>query len=180
MKRRVTTSRSSRGNSSRRRNSTTINSCATEEKDTAAKKKGFKEYASGFIHIDIKYLPKMPDETSRRYLFVAIDRASRSVFQHIYEDQSEEISLDFHKRLQAACPIHIRTILTDNGAQFTDRFTSRRPSGTHAFDQTSARIDHLILPRHPQTNGMVERMNGRISELLPRHASGAQPNLSRP
>jgi transposase len=35
-----------------------------EEKDAAAKKKGFKEYAPGFIHIDIKYLPRMPDETS--------------------------------------------------------------------------------------------------------------------
>jgi hypothetical protein len=50
---------------------------AAEEKDATAKKKGFKEYAPGFIHIDIKYLPKMPDETSQRYLFVAIDRASR-------------------------------------------------------------------------------------------------------
>jgi hypothetical protein len=50
---------------------------AAEEKDAAAKKKGFKEYAPGFIHIDIKYLPRMPNETSRRYLFVAIDCASR-------------------------------------------------------------------------------------------------------
>jgi transposase InsO family protein len=72
--------------------------------------------------------------------------------------------LDFLKRLQVACPIRIRTLLTDNGAQFTDRFTSRQkqPSGNHLFDQAcaSARINHrLIPPRHPQTNGMVERMN---------------------
>jgi hypothetical protein len=70
----------------------------------------------------------------------------------------------------AACPIQIRTILTDNGTQFTDRFTARekQASGTHVFDQAcaSARIEHrLISPRHPQTNGMVERFNGRISEL---------------
>jgi hypothetical protein len=51
-----------------------------EEKDATAKKKGFKEYAPGFIHIDIKYLPRMPDETSRCYRFVAIDRASRPSF----------------------------------------------------------------------------------------------------
>jgi hypothetical protein len=57
-----------------------------EEKDATAKKKGFKEYAPGFIHIDIKYLPRMPDETSRRYLFVAIDRACHWVFLHIYDD----------------------------------------------------------------------------------------------
>jgi transposase InsO family protein len=126
----------------------------------------------------------MPDETSRRYLFVAIDRASRWVFLHIYDDQSEESSLDFLKRLQAACPIHIRTILTDNGAQFTDRFTSRQkqPSGNHAFDRAyaSAHIAHrLIPPRHPQTNGMVERFNDRISELLPRPALQAPPNSNK-
>src|SRR3982751_114716 len=36
--------------------------------------KTFKDYEPGFLHIDIKYLPQMPDETQRRYLFVAIDR----------------------------------------------------------------------------------------------------------
>jgi transposase InsO family protein len=92
--------------------------------------------------------------------------------------------LDFLKRLQAACPIRIHTILTDNGAQFTNRFTSRQkqPSGSHVFDQAcaSAHIDHrLIPPRHPQTNGMVEHMNGRISELLPRPALRAPPNSNK-
>jgi transposase InsO family protein len=107
-----------------------------------------------------------------------------AVVLHIYDDQSEESSLDFLKRLQAACPIRIRTILTDNGAQFTDRFTSRQkqPSGNHVFDRAcaSAQIDHrLIPPRHPQTNGMVERFNGGISELLPRPALGTPPNSNK-
>jgi hypothetical protein len=35
--------------------------------------KTFKDYEPGFIHIDIKYLPQMPDETKRRHLFMAID-----------------------------------------------------------------------------------------------------------
>jgi hypothetical protein len=30
--------------------------------------------------MDVKYLPQMQDESSRRYLFVAIDRATRWVF----------------------------------------------------------------------------------------------------
>ena len=37
----------------------------------------FKAYELGYIHIDVKYLPQMADESSRRYLFVAIDRATR-------------------------------------------------------------------------------------------------------
>ena len=40
-------------------------------------KKSFKDYEPGFLPMDIKYLPQMPDETERRYLFVAIDRATR-------------------------------------------------------------------------------------------------------
>jgi hypothetical protein len=54
----------------------------------------FKEYEPGFIHIDIKYLPQMPDETSRRYLFVAMDRATRWVFMRIYGDIPEASSVD--------------------------------------------------------------------------------------
>jgi hypothetical protein len=28
--------------------------------------KRFKSYEPGFVHVDIKYLPQMPDESSRR------------------------------------------------------------------------------------------------------------------
>ena len=39
--------------------------------------KTFKSYEPGYLHVDVKYLPQMADETTRRYLFVAIDRATR-------------------------------------------------------------------------------------------------------
>ena len=35
--------------------------------------KPFKAYAPGYLHVDVKYLPQMADESSRRSLFVAID-----------------------------------------------------------------------------------------------------------
>jgi transposase InsO family protein len=148
-----------------------LNRRPLEDKDAPVVHKTFKDYAPGFIHVDIKYLPQMADETSRRYLFVAIDRATRWVYVRIYADQSEKSSTDFLRRLHAAAPIKIEKLLTDNGTQFTDRFTAKgkEPSGKHAFDRTCATlgIEHrLIKPRHPQTNGMVERFNGRISEVL--------------
>ena len=77
------------------------------------------------------------------------------------------------KALHRACPINIEPILTDNGKEFTDRlFASRerQPSGNHEFDQlcTALGIEHRLTPvRHPQTNGMVERFNGRIAATHP-------------
>lgn len=152
-------------------------------KDESEKKpvKTFKDYEPGYLHIDIKYLPKMPDEASRSYLFVAIDRATRWVYLAIYPDQTEASSADFLRAVHRVCPVQIKTILTDNGTQFTDRFTSKEkvPTGKHVFDQQCAllKIEHrLIPPRHPQTNGMVERFNGRISEVVQqtRFASAAE------
>jgi len=146
-----------------------------------APKKTFKDYEPGFLHIDIKYLPQMPDESQRRYLFVAIDRATRWVYLHIYKDQSEVSSVDFLRRVRQASPMKIVKLLTDNGSQFTDRFTSKKkePSGKHVFDLecVALGIEHrLSPPRHPQTNGMVERFNGRISDLVKqtRFASAAE------
>jgi len=95
----------------------------------------------------------------------------------IYADQSDNSSADLLIRLNNACPVAIVKLLTDNGSQFTDRFTSKHkdletgdriPSGKHAFDVLCKRlaIEHRLIPlRHPQSNGMVERFNGRISEV---------------
>ena len=60
------------------------------------------------------------------------------------------------------------------GTQFTDRFRKkdRQPSGQHAFDRTCTELEitHCLNPpRTPQMNGMVERFNGRISEVLRTH-----------
>ena len=93
------------------------------------------------------------------------------VTPRIYAHQDEAAATDFLRRLNLAAPMKIQTVLTDNGSQFTDRFTSktRMPSGKHAFDQRCAElaIEHrLCPPRHPQTNGMVERFNGGISQLI--------------
>ncbi len=62
-----------------------------------------------------------------------------------------------------------------SGKEFTDRLfglRKRAATGKHAFDQLCAElgIDHrLAPPQHPQTNGMVERFNGRIEEVLQSH-----------
>jgi len=61
------------------------------------------------------------------------------------------------------------------GKEFTDRLfglRKRAATGEHEFDQlcTALDIEHrLTPPKSPQTNGMVERFNGRIEEVLQSH-----------
>jgi transposase InsO family protein len=145
---------------------------APEQEGVKKPHQAFKDYAPGFVHIDVKYLPKMPDEDSRRYLFVAIDRATRWVYLELLPNKTAALAAGFLERLLKAAPFKIEKLLTDNGKEFTDRFCTsgeRSPGGKHRFDQVCAKagIEHrLTKPRHPQTNGMVERFNGRISEVL--------------
>jgi transposase InsO family protein len=133
--------------------------------------KTFKDYVPGYVHIDIKYLPEMADEDGRSYLFVAIDRASRWVYLERHYTKSQDAAVRFLKNLRTKAPFIITTVLTDNDLAFTDRFSqpAHQPSGAHAFDQACAQgtIEHrLTPPRRPQTNGLVERFNGRIAEIL--------------
>jgi transposase InsO family protein len=134
--------------------------------------KRFKDYEPGYVHVDVKYLPQMPDEDRRRYLFAAIDRATRWVYIEILDDKSAASAQGFFQRLIDKTPFVIRTVLTDNGKEFTDRFCAtgeREPTGQHLFDQVchTHDIEHrLIKAKHPQTNGMIERFNGRIADVL--------------
>ncbi|HRN08157.1 MAG TPA: integrase core domain-containing protein, partial [Ottowia sp.] len=75
--------------------------------------------------------------------------------------------------------------LTDNGKEFTDRlFASRErePSGNHEFDQLCQElgIEHrLTKPRTPRTNGMVERFNGRIADVLKTHRFNSREDMEQ-
>ncbi len=145
------------------------------------KYKPFKAYEPGFLHVDVKYLPAIEGEP-RRYLFVAIDRATRWVYVALKPNRSALSAKAFLKEVIQAAPFRIQKCLTDNGSEFTDRFLTRtrQPSGTHEFDRLCAEqaIEHrLIPPGRPQTNGLVERFNGRIEEVLQTHRFDSTADL---
>ena len=66
-------------------------------------------------------------------------------------------------------------LLTDNKKAFTVRLfglRKRAATGQHEFNQLCADlgIEHrLTPPMRPQTNGMVERLNSRIEDVLQSH-----------
>ncbi|KAF0815179.1 hypothetical protein IGB42_00256 [Andreprevotia sp. IGB-42] len=98
--------------------------------------KPFKDYAPGFVHIDIKYLPQMADETRRRYLFVAIDRATRWVFVQGKPSKTAAAASAFLAALTKAAPFKVQKLLTDNGSEFTDRLFNKQSRPAASMNST--------------------------------------------
>jgi len=143
-----------------------INKVPEKEKEKLNK---FKEYEPGFLHIDVTYLPKI--KGIKYYLFVAIDRATRTLFYKIYKDKTAESSERFLQECIQFFPFEINHILTDNGLEFTYKLLkSKKGEACKRLSKFDIKcnensIEHrLTLPKHPQTNGMVERANGIIKQ----------------
>ena len=137
------------------------------EGDKPSRKK-FKAYAIGYFHID---LAEVQTVEGKLYLYVAIDRTSKFTFVQLVECATTRSASDFLEALVAAVPYETHTVLTDNGIQFADIPKNRKgPTARfrgHPFDRACWRhdIEHwLTKPKHPWTNGQVERMNRTIKE----------------
>jgi transposase InsO family protein len=145
------------------------------------KRSRFKAYPIGYFHIDIA---EVHTEEGRLYLFVAIDRTSKFAFVELHQRATRRITADFLRALVAAVPYKIHTVLTDNGTQFVESSPTNpqaeaeaaaywaardepRIWRVHAFEHACEQngIEHrLTKPRHPWTNGQVERMNRTIKD----------------
>lgn len=82
----------------------------------------FREYDLGYIHIDVKHLPKLrtaDGEIRKRYLHVAIDRCSRLVHLAVYDAESAANAVAFLAQTGQAFPFRITHVLTDGGSCFT-------------------------------------------------------------
>src|SRR5215217_728588 len=76
----------------------------------------FKAYPIGYFHIDIA---EVRTEEGRLYILVAIDRTSKFAFVQLHEKVTQRMAGDFLRRLIAAVPYKVHTVLTDNGTHFT-------------------------------------------------------------
>lgn len=130
--------------------------------------------AGELIEIDVKYTPGSV-ENKQYYQFTAIDCASRWRYLKIYDNFGNNDSINFLKELLQTAPFRIRAVKTDNGSNFTNRYTGYQKSmdplnpKLHAFDLFCMKnniIHYLIDPGKPSQNGKVERSHRTDQEMF--------------
>ncbi len=124
------------------------------------------------VEIDVKYVPDLVGN-KQYYQFTVIDCASRWRYLKIYDDYSNFHSIRFLWELIETAPFRIRAIKTDNGSNFTNRYTGYLKSSDpinprlHGFDIACQKyniIHYLIDPGKPSQNGKVERSHREDQE----------------
>ena len=122
-------------------------------------------YPGEHVQIDVKVVPAKcrVGDCPKLYQYTAIDEFSRFRYLGAYEEQSTDSSADFLKKVFAAFArrgISIQCVQTDNGFEFTSRFSPSKKNLETLFEKTARELDirhKLIRPYTPRHNGKVER-----------------------
>ena len=117
------------------------------------------------VHADVKVVPRSRTAVPalRLFQYTAIDEFTRLRFLAACPEQSACSSADFLRRLTAwyaHCGIQVECVQTDNGFEFTNRFSNSKRDLPALFEKTAAEpgVRHkLIRPYTPRHNGKVER-----------------------
>ncbi|KLT23444.1 transposase [Wolbachia endosymbiont of Armadillidium vulgare str. wVulC] len=73
-------------------------------------------------------------------MFVAIDRTSKFAYVELHESATKPIAAEFLRNLIRILPYKIRTVLTDNGIQFTNQ-KRHKYAFQHIFDRVCEEHD---------------------------------------
>lgn len=128
-------------------------------------------YPGQRIQVDVKFVPSSCLKNSRVigkhfFQYTAIDEFSRWRFVEAFEEHNTFSSTKFISDLIKAFPCHIECIQTDNGTEFTNRFTSNRNklSMFEEYLRYNGIRHKLIRPFTPRHNGKVERSHRKDNE----------------
>ena len=130
------------------------------------------QYPGQRIQIDVKFVPSVclvnQAKGQRFYQYTAIDEYSRWRFVEAFEEHSSYSSAVFVEHLIQAFPCPIECIQTDNGQEFTKRFSPYGGCDKPTLFQVRL-LEHgikhkLIRPFTPRHNGKVERSHRKDNE----------------
>lgn len=151
-------------------------SSAAVQKKSSYQPKPYEQmtYPGQRLQIDVKIVPRacITDPELRLFQYTAIDEFSRLRFLAAYEEQSTYSSADFfvqavhwYKRRGIA----VECVQTDNGFEFTNRFSNSKRDRPTLFEATAQRLGirhKLIRPYTPRHNGKVERSHREDQKRL--------------
>ena len=117
------------------------------------------------VQIDVKVVPRkcIADPELRLFQYTAIDEFTRLRFLAAYPEQSTYSSADFLQKVvkwYGRRGIKVECVQTDNGFEFTNRFSNTKRHLPTLFEATAANLGirhKLIRPYTPRHNGKVER-----------------------
>ena len=128
-------------------------------------------YPGERIQIDVKFVPTVclvnEAKGQKFYQYTAIDEFSRWRYVEAFDEHSTYSSAVFLEHLIKAFPMPIECVQTDNGAEFTKRFTSTKGENLTLFQKRLKEhgIHHKqIRPFTPRHNGKVERSHRKDNE----------------
>lgn len=129
-------------------------------------------YPGQRIQINVKFFPSvcLVNEAKGQHFFqyTAIDEYSRWRFVEAFEEHSSYSSMRFLEHLVRAFPFPIECVQTDNGQEFTKRFSSYGGSDKPTIFQVRLKelgIRHkLIRPYTPRHNSKIERSHRKDNE----------------
>ena len=117
------------------------------------------------VQIDVKVVPRscIANPELKLYQYTAIDEYSRYRILGAYPEQSTYSSAHFLRRVVKAFRnkgVTVESVQTDNGFEFTNRFSNSKRDIPTLFESTAAELGirhKLIRPYTPRHNGKVER-----------------------
>lgn len=124
------------------------------------------------VEIDVKWVPNR-EKGDRWFQFTAIDSASRWRYLNVYPFCSNYYAEKFLKELMSVASFKIKSVKTDNGSIFTNRYLgyamSKNPLNLrlHDFDIlcNNMGITHYLIDKgKPAQNGKVERSHREDQE----------------
>ena len=129
-------------------------------------------YPGERVQIDVKFVPSrcLVNEAKGKkfYQYTTIDEYSRWCYVEAFEEHSTYSSARFLEHLIKRFPMSIECIQTDNGNEFTKRFTTPGRKTLTAFQRILAehgiryKLIRLFTP--PRHNGKVERNHRKDNE----------------
>ena len=120
---------------------------------------------------DVEYQLYLLGNHEKSYVYNFIDHASNWSFKYAYSAYNPQNTEDFMNRLIAECPFDISRLQTDNGVEFTFKYTSvtsdklvEHPLDT--FCKAHGIAHKLVPPGEKELQGLVERSHRQDDQEL--------------